>query len=80
MLENAALVNAAFISAHGEARGMDGAERMNRRHDLAKRILDREHKSQIPDLEKRAQEHHEQELGQWSMALEDIKLASDVNG
>ena len=79
MLENTALVDAAFASKHGEGRGMDGAERMNSRHDLAKRILHGEHKSQIPALEKRAQEHHEREVSQWSMALDDIELAADVN-
>ena len=80
MFKNPLIVDAAFISAHGEARGMDRVERMNRRHDLAKRILyGEQHKSKIPDLEKRAREHHELEVSQWSMALEDIELAPDVN-
>ena len=79
MLENAALVDAAFVSAHGEGRGMDGVERMNKRHNLAKRILNGEHEGQIPALQRRAQELHEQELAQWSLVLEDIELASDVN-
>lgn len=79
MLENQTLVDTAFVSTHGEARGMDGAECMNKRHDIAKRILTGEHKSQIPALEGRAQEHHEREVNQWSLMLEDIELAADVN-
>ena len=79
MLENTVLVDAAFISEHGEGRGMDGVERMNKRHALAKRMLYGEHKRQIPALERRAQEYHKQEIAQWSLTLEDIELASDVN-
>lgn len=79
MLENTALVDAAFVSAHGEGRGMDGTEYMNRRHDLAKRMVHGEHKDQISALEKRAQDHHEQEVRQWALALDNIKQAPDVN-
>jgi hypothetical protein len=79
VLENTAQVDAAFVSKYGEGRGMDGAERMNKRQDLAKRILYGEHKNQIPALENRAREDHKQEIKQWSMLLDDITQASDVD-
>lgn len=79
MLENPELIDAAFISKHGEARGMDGAERMNKRFGFAKQILNGERQNEIPDLKQRARDLHEQELRQWSLALEDIDLAPDVD-
>lgn len=79
MLENTKLVDAAFVSTYGEGRGMDGAERMNKRHGLVKQMLSGEHKDKVSGLERRAQEHHEKEIAQWSLVLEDIDLASDVS-
>ena len=77
MLENTVLMDSAFVSVHGKGQGMDGTKRMNTQHSLAKKILYGEHKGQISALEKHAQEHHEQEINQWSLLLKDIELASD---
>jgi len=79
MLENPSIVDAAFVSKFGDGRGMDGAERMNRRHDLAKNLLKDRYQDLVLDLEARARESHEKEIQQWSLTLNSIELAPDVD-
>jgi len=79
MLENPSIVDATFVSKFGDGCGMDGAERMNRCHDLAKNLLKDCYQDLVLDLEAHMQESHEKEIQQWSLTLNSIELASDVN-
>ena len=58
---------------------MDGAERINKRYEVAKRLLEGHHQHHMVELEVHARESHEKELKQWSLALDSIELAADVN-
>lgn len=78
MLEEPNVVNAAFVSLHGEARGMDRLERLNKRNEVARRLINSSYKHLAADLEKRAKENHERELKEWGLGLEGIGEAEDV--
>lgn len=71
-------MNAAFVSQYGEGGGMDRLERLNKRNEVAKRLVATSYKHLVADLEKRAQETHEQELKEWKLELDGIEEAEDV--
>ena len=52
---------------------------MNKRHDIAKKLLENRYKDRVLDLEVHARESHEKETQQWSLALSSIELATDVD-
>ena len=79
ILEEPSLVDVAFTAKFGNACGMDGIERINRRHEVAKKLLEDHHQHRMLELEAHARESHEKELKQWSLALDNIELATDVD-
>ena len=79
MLEEPSLIDTEFAIKYGGGRGIDGADRMNKRHDIAKKLLENRYKNCVLDLEVHARESHEKETQQWSLALSSIELATDVD-
>ena len=79
MAEEPSLVDTEFTIKYGDGRGIDGTERLNKRFDIAKRLLNDRYQDRILDLEARARETHEKEIQQWSLTLSNIELASDVD-
>ena len=73
------IINAAFVSQHGEAKEMDRAERLNKRNEVARRLLTNEYKDAISELERRAKETHEQQVKEWKVELDEIEEAEDVH-
>ena len=78
MHEEPMTVNGAFVAMHGEARGMDRAERLNKWNEIARKLVKTTYKHMIPSLEKRAKEAHERDKKEWSLELEDIEQAEDI--
>lgn len=79
MLEEPTLVDIKFEIRFGNGRGLDVTERMNRRHEVAKKLLNERYQHRVLGLEANARETHEKEMRQWSLALSNIALAPDVN-
>ena len=79
MHEEPSIVNAAFVSKYGEGRGMERMEKMNKRNELAKHLVNSSHKHLIAGLEARAKKAHERELKEWKLELEAIEKAEDVH-
>ena len=79
MLEYPEVVNAAFVSWHGDGKNLSSAQKMNLRHDVAKSLLSRQYAKLKPDLDKKAAAQQEVDMDEWGMILEDISLAEDVS-
>lgn len=79
MLEEPSILNAAFVSQYGEGKGLDRVDRLNKRNELAKKLVTSSYKHLAMGLEARAKETHERELKEWSLELDDIEQAEDVN-
>ena len=79
MHEEPEVVNVAFKSEYGEGNGMERMERMNKRNEVAKQLIKTSHKHLAEELEMRAKEAHERELGEWGLELDDIEQAGDVD-
>lgn len=79
MLEQPSLVDIEFVAKYGNGCGMDGTERMNKRYEVAKKLVESRYKHLFLDLESHARESHEKEVRQWSLTLDSIELAADVN-
>ena len=67
-----------FVILFKDGRGLDATERMNKRYEIAKKLLNERYPHRRVSLEANAREEHERELQEWSMALSDIQVASDV--
>jgi hypothetical protein len=78
MHEEPMVVNASFVSKYGEGRGLDRGEQLNRRNEVARRLIATTYKDKVPELEERAKEFHERELKEWGLGLEAIEEAEDV--
>ena len=57
---------------------MSPAERLNKRNEIARRLVATDYKHLAADLEKRAKEAHERESKEWGVELENIGEAEDV--
>ena len=79
MLEEPSIVETEFTIKYKDGRGLDGTERMNKRYDIAKQLLYNRYKHRIVNLEANARDSHKRELEQWSLTLDSIELAPDVN-
>lgn len=79
MHESPGIVNAAFVSLYGEGKGMDRMDRMNKRNEVAKRLVTGQYKEMVPKLEQRAKETHERELKEWKLELGDVAEADDIH-
>ena len=79
MLEEPSLIDVEFIVRFGSASELSGAERINKRHELAKKLLEDHYQHRMVELEVHAREAQEKELKQWSLALDSIGLAADVD-
>lgn len=78
MHEEPKLVGAAFVSKYGEGRGMTRAERLNKWNEIARQLVNTTYKHTVKDLEKRAKDAHERDQKEWSLELEEIGQAEDV--
>lgn len=76
MHEEAEIIDKAFVSEYGEE--VDRAERLNKRNDLAKQLLNTTYKHTIPELEQRAREANDRDIKEWGLELEEIGQAEDV--
>ena len=79
MHEEPILINTEFAVLFKDGRGLDPTERMNKRYDIAKRLLNERYQYRMVSLEANAREDHEKDLRQWSLALSEIELAPDVD-
>ena len=79
MLEEPSIVDTEFAIMYKDSRGLDGTERMNKRYEIAKKLLNSRYQSRIVSLEVNARESHKKELQQWSLSLDGIELAPDVD-
>lgn len=79
MFEDPKVVNDAFYSRYGLGEGMSRAERLNKRNDIAKELISGTLLDRAEGLEKRAKEHHEREVREWSLDLDTIEEAKDIH-
>lgn len=79
MHEEPRLVDTEFAILYKDGRGFDPTKRMNKRYEVAKRLLNDRYQHRIVTLEANARATHEKELQEWSLALSSIELASDVD-
>ena len=80
MHEEPKLVDTEFAILFKDGRGLDSTERMNKRYEIAKKLLNERYPHRRVILEANAREVHEKELQEWSMTLSSVELASDVDG
>lgn len=79
MAEEPSLIDTEFAIKYGDGCGISGTERLNKRFDIAKQLLNDRHQDRLLDFEARARETHAKETQQWSLTLTDIELAPDVD-
>ena len=79
MHEEPDIVTAAFDSLYGKVQGMERAERMNKRNEVAKQLVTTSHKHLVADLEIRAKENHQRDLKEWGLGLAEVGEAEDVH-
>ena len=79
MLEEPSLIDTEFTIKFGGGCGIDGANWMNKHHNVAKGLLEGRFQHHVLELEVYVQESHKKELEQWFLTLRDIKLAADVD-
>jgi len=58
---------------------MEHIERLHKRNELAKRLVNTTYKHLATGLDTRAKETHERELKEWGLDLENITQAEDVH-
>jgi hypothetical protein len=78
MHDSPSQVNAGFISQHGDGKNMNSIQRLNLRCEVARSMLSNAHSNLVNDLESRAKAHHDAEMNEWSMTLDDVLSAEDV--
>lgn len=78
MHENPKAVDAAFVSQYGKGEDMERVEKLIKRNEVAKTLVETTYKNLIPELEGRAKETHELELKEWNMGFAEIEEAEDV--
>ena len=64
MLEEPSLINTKFAIKFGGGRGIDGADWMNKCHNIAKGLLEGRFQHRILELEAHVRESHKKELEQ----------------
>ena len=80
MLEEPSIVNAAFVSQYGEGRTLSRVDRLNKRNEVAKKLVTSTYKHLVAGLEARAKATHKNEVKEWSLELDNVEQAEDVNG
>ena len=79
MLDHSDVFNAAFVNHHGNGARLGGAQRLNLRAQLAKKMVSSSQYSHLTkELEQKAAEHHEKEMNEWNLILDGISEAADV--
>lgn len=78
--EKANTVNNAFNKLYGDAVTMPRGERMNKRNEVAKSLVQAESEADIKALKQRAKQEHERALKEWELELDSIEEAEDVHG
>ena len=71
-------VTDAFLQQYG-SENLAGAQKMNKRYDVAKTLLTTEYPDLISELEERAGEQYVVDEAKWNLILDDISLAEDVS-
>ena len=78
MHEKPQIVDDAFHALYGEAGPMSRADRLNKRNEVAKRLVSTTYKDMEAELEQRAKETLERESKEWALELDEIEEAEDV--
>jgi len=79
MLDHADLVNAAFVSRHGDGRAFNNHERLNVKYSLAKTMLLSHYAHLTGELDRKASVTHDVAMEEWGLILNSISLAPDVS-
>ena len=79
MVDYPSEVNAVFTSRHGDGKHWSKTQIMNLRHDVAKSMLSGEYSCHVKAIEKKTMAQHEKDVEKWSLILDDISLADDVD-
>lgn len=79
MSDYAPQVNAAFVSKHGNGKGMKPEDRMNLRLDVAKALLASQYSHLTGELNAKAKAQLDVEMEEWNLILDDISLSRDVS-
>lgn len=79
MLEEPTIVNTEFKIRFSDGRGLDGTQQMNRRYDIAKKLLVERYPHRNLSLEANSRADHDREMQQWSLTLSSIGIAPDVD-
>ena len=79
MVDHPGVLNASFVSLHGDGRTFSNPQRLNLRLDLARKMVSGHYAHLAKDLEKAAATHHEKEMKEWKVALENLSEAEDVS-
>lgn len=75
--ENPGIIDSTFAKAHS-GEDLTRTEKMNYRNELARTLVETTYKHLAGDLERRAKETNEQELREWTFALDEIGEAEDI--
>ena len=78
MVDHPDILNAAFVSQHGDGKNFSNPQRLNLRLDLARKMISGHYAHLAKDLETAAVTHHEKEMMEWKVALENLSEAEDV--
>jgi len=78
MHERPEIIDGTFVLLYGDGKGMEPTDRMNKRYDIAKGLVATTYKGMVAELQQRAKETHERELGEWGLELEGIEEADNV--
>jgi len=72
-------VNALFTSRHGDGKNLSKTQVMNLRHDVAKSMLSGGYSHHVNAMEKKSKAQHDEDVKKWSLILDDISLADNVD-
>ena len=78
MHENPKAVDVAFLALYGDGKALDRVQRLNKRNELAKKLVTTDYKHLAGELGTRAKEAHARDLKEWDIELDGIDEAEDV--
>ena len=79
MYEKPQIIDDAFHALYQEVGPMSRADRLNKRNEVAKRLVSTTYKDMEAELEQHTKETHKQDLKEWALELEEIEEAKDVD-
>ena len=72
-------VNAAFVSRHADGKNLNGLQKMNIKHELAKNLLSTHYSHLKSALDTKAVIQHEADMEEWDLTLDGVSSAEDVD-